>query len=141
MSHIYLLSMSTTLVLTGLIWTIQCVHYPSFVYVDPSQFHSFSMFHQRVITWVVAPLMIFELITAILLVVQIPGDTKLITLLVPVLLVWLSTFFLSVPLHNQLLKEGFSQELIKQLVLTNWPRTLLWTGRSVLMLFWMRLYV
>jgi hypothetical protein len=40
----------------------------------------------------------------------------------------MSTFLVSVPLHNLLQKERNSK-IIERLILTNWPRTILWTLR------------
>ena len=47
--------------LVGLIWTIQVVHYPSFSYVDNDHYIDFQHFHMRAITYIVMPLMLFEL--------------------------------------------------------------------------------
>jgi hypothetical protein len=38
------------------------------------------------------------------------------------------------PLHAQLDREGYSPALIRQLVLGNWIRTLLWTVNALLLL-------
>jgi hypothetical protein len=48
-----------------------------------------------------------------------------------VLATWLSTVVLSVPLHNGL-SEVRDSALIARLVATNWPRTILWSLRSIL---------
>jgi hypothetical protein len=42
-----------------------------------------------------------------------------------------STVFLSVPLHARMAR-GYSPDTGRRLVLTNWPRTIAWTSRSVL---------
>lgn len=49
------------------------------------------------------------------------------------LLIWASTFFLSVPLHTKLLTE-FEPSVIQKLITTNWPRTILWSLRSLTLL-------
>lgn len=112
--------------LTGLIWVIQLVHYPSFEFVDGA-FVDFHRFHSQRISWIVIPLMLVELASAMALAAENPSHYGLNAL--GVALIWLSTFFLSVPIHNQLV-DGKNQELIAQLVLSNWPRTVLWTLRS-----------
>ncbi len=125
------LELTTSLLLTGLIWTVQIVHYPSFIFVDLQRYRALHEFHQRRISFMVIPLMILELLSTILLTVaQAPGAW--IRLLLTVL-IWLSTFFLSVPLHERLLKSH-NQEDVQRLVITNWPRTLLWTLKSILIL-------
>jgi len=47
-----------------------------------------------------------------------------------VLLIWLSTFLIQVPIHNQL-GIGKDSFLIKRLVQTNWIRTILWTSKAI----------
>lgn len=112
--------------LTGLIWVIQLLHYPSFHYVDTA-FADFHQFHSTRISLIVIPLMILELGSGIFLAIHNPQKYGLN--LLGIGLIWLSTFLLSVPLHNQLALVRDSA-VISQLVLTNWPRTLLWSLRS-----------
>jgi hypothetical protein len=51
-----------------------------------------------------------------------------------ILAIWLSTFFLQVPLHERL-AQGFDAETHRSLVNTNWIRTAAWTLRAVLVLW------
>lgn len=141
MAFWYLLNLCSSLYLMGLIWTVQLVHYPSFRYIDPESFADFSSFHQSSITWIVAPVMIVELGSSLYLCSLSAGDWKLVLLAMMVGLVWCSTFFLSVPLHSALAEKGFDPILIEKLISTNWPRTLLWTLKSSLMLILLRSYV
>ncbi len=46
-----------------------------------------------------------------------------------VFIVWLSTFVLQVPIHNQL-KTGKENMLIRRLVATNWIRTAAWSLKA-----------
>ncbi len=130
---VFLLHFASTVFLTGVIWLVQLVHYPTFHYIKSSEFQKFCQFHQNSISWVVAPMMVFELITSLYLVVSPVASGKLYLGLGLIALIWLSTFFLSVPLHTKLLL-GPQPDVIQNLVLTNWPRTFLWTIRSVLLL-------
>lgn len=111
--------------MTGLIWTIQVVHYPSFYYTKES-FSIFHTFHSQRISYLVIPIMLAELATAIYLMSMIPMGVSNLILLI---LTWVATFLLSVPYHNQL-EHHYSESLIRGLVLTNWARTLLWSVRS-----------
>lgn len=43
---------------------------------------------------------------------------------VVVILIWLVTFFVQVPLHNAL-SDGYDESTVQQLIKTNWIRTLL----------------
>lgn len=133
MRDLLLLEAAVTLLLTGLIWTIQLVHYPSFHWVDPNRFLAFTKFHQRQISFLVLPLMVMELTTGVgLAVLHQDGAYFRLGLTV---LIWFSTFFLSVPLHN-LLDQGPDPKVIQRLIITNWPRTVLWTLRAILCLSW-----
>lgn len=51
-----------------------------------------------------------------------------------VALIWLSTFLIQVPIHQQLAK-GKDLGLIDRLVRTNWIRTILWTLKACWMSF------
>jgi hypothetical protein len=48
--------------------------------------------------------------------------------------VWLSTGVLQVPRHNTL-SHGWNDGAAQLLCMTNWIRTIAWTGRSALMLY------
>ena len=104
--------------LTGLIWIVQLVHYPSFHFVDKVKFFEFNRFHQASISVIVLPAMLIELSCAIALFWLFPASTAHISSLVLVSIIWLSTFFLSVPCHGKLLRQRSSQT-IKRLVNTN----------------------
>lgn len=118
--------------MTGLIWLVQMVHYPSFRYVEESQFVAFEAFHAKSISWIVGPVMILELIMGILLAVYTVQSHLFVFALVTLgalVLVWLMTFFSLVPIHSSLGKRK-DHEVIAKLVSRNWPRTVLWSLRS-----------
>ena len=48
--------------MTGLIWTIQLVHYPTFDHVADDHFADFAKFHASRISLIVLPAMIVELL-------------------------------------------------------------------------------
>ena len=115
--------------LTGLIWTVQLVHYPSFDYVAEEMFSAFHAHHTGSITIVVLPLMLAELAAGAYAWWQSGWARTPGLLLGMVVLIWASTFGLSVPLHETLGTAGKDSAVIDRLVRTNWPRTLLWTLR------------
>ncbi len=137
MTHALLLAQAiTTFALTGLIWLVQLVHYPSFASVDSDQFGSFHAMHSARITLIVAPLMVVELLTSVVWCFDDPRRITAFVGLALVAVIWGSTAFLQVPLHNQL-SGGMSVDLIERLVRTNWIRTLAWSARSVLVVTWL----
>lgn len=118
--------------MTGAIWVIQIVHYPTFNFVADARFQSFHQFHSKQITWIVAPMMVLELMSGLVLSFLVQGIW--IFQFILILLIWLATFFISVPLHNKLGIQR-DENVNSKLVVTNWIRTLLWTLRTVLILF------
>jgi hypothetical protein len=127
----------TTLALTGVIWLVQIVHYPLFSFVGTEKYRLFHFAHMNRISYVVAPLMIAEAVSAALLVFYPPPEADWRVLYVGaglVVVVWLSTFFLQVPLHEKL-AQGFDRETHNSLVLTNWIRTAAWSLRAAIVLW------
>ncbi len=126
----------TTFALTGLIWLVQLVHYPGFASVDSDQFNSFHAMHSTRITLIVAPLMLVELLASAAWCFDDPRRVTAFIGLALLAIIWASTAFLQVPLHNQL-ASGLSASLIDRLVRTNWVRTVAWSARSVLVVTWL----
>lgn len=126
-----------TIGMFGVIWIVQLVHYPLFDRVDRGGFAAFEAAHSRQITWVVGPLMLGELATAAALAVRMNGsDTAWVWWagLAIVGLLWASTAALSIPEHNRL-GAGWDAAAHRRLVVTNWPRTVLWTARAAMALY------
>lgn len=124
--------------MVGLIWFIQIVHYPMFAMVGEDAFQNYEAVHQRLTTYVVAPLMLVEIATATTLVANRPayiGSGWAIAGLCLVGTIWLSTWFLQVPAHNAL-QSGFDATIHNRLVSTNWLRTIAWTLRGLLVVWW-----
>ncbi len=134
---ILMLQAASTLPLCGVIWIIQIVQYPFYAAVNADSFRAYHAAHTFWITPVVAPLMIVELVTSILIIFYPPEaiDYKWLWLgLILSVAVWLSTFFLQVPLHDKL-ALGFDVDAHARLVKTNWIRTAAWSLRGALVLF------
>ena len=132
-----LLNIASTLFLTGVIWVTQLVQYPFFAHVNPASFTKYHDDYRFRITPVVAPPMLVELLTSIFFVFYPPRniDPNLVLIaLVLTLIVWGSTFFLQVPLHEKL-AAGFDRRAHALLVRTNWLRTAAWSLRSLLVLY------
>ena len=134
--HVLNLQILSCYFMTGVIWIIQIVHYPSFKFIEFKQFLNFQKFHTQMITFVVAPMMVLEIFTAFYLLVVNDFSTYWTIHIVLLIAIWLCTAFLSVPIHNLLAKPHITDverlQLVKLLVKTNWPRTLLWSLRSLL---------
>jgi hypothetical protein len=128
--------LAATLFMTGLIWFVQIVHYPLFSMVSRSAFPDYEVRHTALTTWIVAPPMLVELVTAVLLfgVRPVNVSTRDLTLGLALLAVtWFSTALLQVPYHEAL-KRGFDAAAHRRLVSTNWVRTVAWSLRGLLVL-------
>ncbi len=124
----------------GIIWFVQIVHYPLFVEIVPSSFTRYETAYANRMGYIAGPLMLAELLSALLLLAPslrlpaIPAWQAWCGLGL-VGLLWASTAFIQVPLHNQL-HAAYDPNAIRRLVLSNWVRTLAWSTRAALVLFW-----
>ena len=101
---------------------VQFIVYPSFNKI----LESFTEYHKRYtkqIFWIVGPVMILEILTSLLLILN-ELDIYLIPGLI-VLLLWMLTFIYIVPLHKELSKQFQTNKHIKLLKL-NFVRIILW---------------
>lgn len=133
MDFLFFLNVVSAFLLTGIIWTIQIVHYPSFYYIDKQSFVNFHQFHEYRISIIVMPLMFIELISSIALYINDMSNITFALNLIIVGLIWCSTFFIQVPIHN-ILSQKKDNKMIKKLVNTNWIRTFLWSIRMLLII-------
>jgi hypothetical protein len=128
---------AATLAMAGVIWFVQVVHYPLFAAVAPERFAGYESGHRRLTTVVVAPLMLVELATAVALVIRPAAAAEprwaVWAGLALLAVIWSSTFFVQVPLHEKL-AAGFDGAAHRRLVRGNWVRTAGWTARAGLAL-------
>ena len=124
----------------GLIWFVQLVHYPLFRHLEGEQAKKYSLDNQRRTPWVVIPLMLMEMATALCLAIWPPaavGRGMAIVGLGLILVIWGSTAGVQMPLHARLEREGHPEKVVAKLVQSNWLRTALWTARAILALWMM----
>lgn len=117
--------------MTGIIWIVQLVHYPTFLKVSQDKFVDFINFHSAKITIIVFPLMSLELILSGYFSYTLQTSFWYSQLVITLLL-WFSTMFISVPIHNKLTE--FNEITILKLISTNWIRTILWSIKAFLLL-------
>jgi hypothetical protein len=126
--------LAATLVMTGVIWFVQVVHYPLMAAVGSDHFRSYHARHTQWTGFVVVPPMVLEAATAGLLVwpgCAAVGRPAAWGGLALVVLVWASTFTLQVPCHQRLAR-GFDARVHRRLVRSNWLRTAAWSLRGAL---------
>lgn len=137
MESVLLIHTAATLFLCGLIWTIQTVHYPLFASVGRGSFQAYEAEHQSRISWIVAPVMVVELVTGAILLASAStaGSKALLSVgFALIAIIWISTGLHAVPRHREL-ERGFDPEAHRGLVRANWNRTVAWTVRAFLVLW------
>ena len=130
----------STLPMFGIIWFVQIAHYPMFAEIVPSSFTRYETAYANRMGYIAGPLMLAELVSAFLLLapsLRLPAIPSWEAWfgLVLVGLLWASTVFLQIPLHDRL-HRAYDLDSIHRLVLSNWIRTIAWTARAALLLLW-----
>lgn len=127
-------NLAATLVMVGVIWFVQIVHYPLLAIVPMDAASSTALIHQRRTAYVVGLPMAVEGVSTLALLGAVPDEVWwwmpwLGGVLLAVALG--STVLLSVPRHAQMAQNP-TPEIGRSLVCTNWPRTIAWSLRGVL---------
>ncbi|MCX7408585.1 MAG: hypothetical protein NTZ32_10945 [Planctomycetales bacterium] len=135
---LFLAHLGSSMYMVGLIWFVQVVHYPLFASVGNLEFPYYEQRHTALTTWVVAPPMLIEGATAVLLIWFRPTSVAQWSLWAGLALLgvsWLSTAVIQVPCH-EILSKAFDPVVHQRLVSTNWLRTAAWSLHGALVL-WM----
>lgn len=136
LAHLALVHVGVSFALLGLIWAVQLAVYPQFAAVGREAFVDYHRRYVRGISGIVAPLMGAEVVTAGLLLWQGVRGPLFLGSLVLIATIWAITFVVELPLHRKL-GQGFDADAHRQLVLTNWARTIAWTARAVMIGAWL----
>lgn len=120
-----------TLLMCGVVWVVQIVHYPLYARVGESHFADYEREHCTRIGFVVLPLMLIEAALASWMLFKAPAELRGLAIAGVVLLavIWLSTFLIQVPCHRRL-ERGFEHAAWSRLVRSNWIRTVAWSLRG-----------
>jgi len=126
MNFLDLLQLLVDFGLVVLIWIVQLIIYPSFLYYDSNSLGKWHKIYTGRITVIVAPLMIAQIALAAYLLV-IKGDFAIfeIIALVFISVNWLITMFVFIPLHEQIDTDSDDRKVQLRLVYFNWWRVLL----------------
>lgn len=136
MKTLILANAAATLIMVGVIWVMQIVHYPLFANVGTAEYPAYQVAHMMRISAVVMPVMLVEALTAFLLALTPPvGISPTVTWagLGLVVFIWAATLFFQDAQHSALVR-GFDPHVHAALVSTNWLRTIAWTLRGALMI-------
>ena len=120
--------------MVGVIWVIQLVHYPSFHFINKKDYEKFQDFHMKRITYIVMPTMLIELLTGVYLILSGLGEEITFIISMALLgLIWLQTAIFFSRIHQKL-TLGYQKRLVDSLVKINWARTVMWSGRLIILL-------
>lgn len=109
-----------------LIWMVQLVVYPSFIFMDRQRLIVWHTKYTMGISIIVIPLMLAQLILSLLIISRGISFFKGIDVFL-VLLVWVLTFTIFVPAHRAIASGQSNELLLGRLVAKNWYRTIIWT--------------
>ncbi len=112
--------------LVVLIWIIQRIVYPSFLHYSTRNLVTWHRIYTSRFSAIVIPLMFGQLGVSIY---QVFSQTSIYTVssLVVIILIWISTFWIFVPIHSIISNENSSESDLVTLVNKNWLRTFLWS--------------
>ncbi len=132
---LFLVHIVFSLYLFGVIWFVQVVHYPIFLYLNYDPAHNPFIFHQSRTGIAVMSAMAIELVSVVILMfIPYPNFFAVLILLIFTLLIWITTFMIQVPCYNVLKREK-NENVIYRLIWTNWLRTALWTFKAIYIFF------
>ena len=109
-----------------LIWMIQLIVYPSFLFYTAKELITWHKMYTKAIALIVIPLMLGQLGIAIYQVFLVQ-NTYTLTSIVLVVFLWGITLLKFAPLHQQISEGNTHLQVQKKLVQMNWMRTIVWT--------------
>ena len=117
--------------MTGIIWLIQLIHYPSFSFIDKNMYSKFQTFHMNRISFLVGPIMILELLSGFYLLLFFYSESNFFVInFILNILILTMTIIVFGTIHKKLI-EGFKFSLFAKLISMNWIRTILWSMKSI----------
>ena len=131
MDYLFLLIIINS-ILVGVILMTQILSYPLLLKLGISDFYNYYNSYTKRISFIVIPLMIFEVLLSINLNITL-NNFYLSASNILLFVVWGSTFFIQVPIHNKL-SSNHSYVLINKLIYTNWIRTIAWICKLMILI-------
>ena len=112
--------------LVVLIWMVQLIVYPSFLFYNKENLVKWHNIYTKRIALIVVPLMLIQLVLSILNTIVSFSIINL-TIALLVLFLWVFTFTSFAPVHFKISENRFQQTQLQQLVNRNWIRTIIWS--------------
>lgn len=131
LNQILIIHLFCTFAMTGVIWIVHLLTYPSMRLIPEAIYPQYHQFHTARIGLIVVPLMMIELLSALLLCIYSAHNPLFYFNLFLLALIWFNTFFHSVPAHQKLVQSKHP-DYLERLIKLNIIRTLLWSARSII---------
>ena len=125
-------------ILVGVILMTQFVNYPLFKSIK-SDFTNYHKQYTERMGYVVAPLMVIELILVTYITLYHKENLFVIFIFLLTIIIWASTFFIQVPIHNTLSKKKEKNKIIK-LHKSNYIRTICWILKLIISIHFFNIY-
>ena len=133
-SILELIHLITTAMMVSIIWLVQILHYPTFLYIDNERYTEFQNFHMKNISFLIIPLMLLEFLTGFFLLFFVNEIDFYFSISFSLLvLIWLITVLFFTRYHSAL-SNKYERNIILRLIRLNWIRTFFWTARLGLLL-------
>jgi hypothetical protein len=128
---IEILAISIDFGLLILIWMVQLIVYPSFLYYEPNNLIIWHRKYTGLISILVAPMMFCQLGFTVFEAYSSFSAIAIAKLLL-ITFTWAFTFAYFAPVHTRVSQGKVSKPILEQLVKLNWYRTFAWTAILVL---------
>lgn len=137
METIFLLfNLISTLLIAGILWFVQLVHYPLFNEMPAKNMVNYGYYHMQKISGIINLLFIIDFITIVFLLLLVNSDLSATLMLINIsifLFIVILTRITFLPIYQQISKNPNSI-LITKLINLNWIRTLVWSLKVIFML-------
>ena len=133
-----LLNIIINSILVGVILMTQFINYPLFKSIK-SDFTNYHKKYTERMGYVVAPLMVIELILVTYIILHHKENLFVIFIFLLTIIIWASTFFIQVPIHNTLSKKKEKNKIIK-LNKSNYIRTICWILKLIISIHFFNIY-
>lgn len=114
-----------------LIWVVQLIVYPSFLFYNKENLITWHRKYTPLVGYIVAPLMVLQLSLSIYQISNAVTLNNIISVMM-ISTIWIITFLQFVPIHNNISNGSTSEKMLLSLVKKNWLRTFLWSLLFVL---------
>jgi len=120
--------------LVVLIWLVQLIIYPVFHQIEAERLRSWHAYYVRRMGRIVGPMMLLQVAVVLTQLIYFGGILNLLSGCL-VLGCWVCTALFSIPCHRKIEQGKADSKVLSRLVITNWPRTILWTAVFAVGLF------